>query len=317
MRKLILLFFLLFSSLFGLEIKDAYNELTLKEPAKRVVALDYVSVDVLIALGAYDKIVGITSDWKSYLGDEFKRYGYDFASLPNLGKAANVNYESIIALKPDVVIISKKYDESIKALKEMGLKVFVSSFKNNQRGNELELEEGIISLGKLVGKEAKSKELLSFIRKSKELLKPLDGVSLSEKPRVMILDKWLGTYGDENYVMDFFEKSGAFFITKNDFKGYKELSPEAILAYDPDYIFIQERYSDTKEILDGDVRLKELRAIKNNSLIVLPRFAKAWGHITPEAASIGEIYIAKFLHPKLFKDIDLDELVAEFESRFR
>lgn len=317
MKRLFFILLICLSSLFAISIKDDYNDFNIDSSPERIVALDYISVNLLIELGVYDRIVGITEDYKSYLGEDYLNFGYDFSKLSSVGKNSSVNYESIAKLKPDIVIVSKKYTQTIEKLRQIGYKVLVTSFKSDNEDFEKELYQGISTMSLLTQTESKAKELLKFIKKCKDITNSrLSKIDSKNRPKVMTLDKWLGSYGNNTYVAEFFQKAGADFITKDDFSGYREFSEESILKYNPDFIFIQSRYKDTKEILENNKILSGLPAIKNNNIIVLPFYAKAWGHITPEAASIGELFIAKKINPKYFEDVNLEEYVNEFYDKF-
>ena len=68
--------------------------------------------------------------------------------------------------------------------------------------------------------------------------------------------------------------------------------------------------------LKNDKLLKDLKAIKEGKIYLMPEYAKAWGYPTPEAMSIGEFWVAKKLYPEAFKDFDLDKKVKEYYAEF-
>lgn len=75
------------------------GELVLVAPARRIVALAPHFTDSLLALGARAQVVGVIDDHEQRGVHARSRGG-----LPLVGDAAGLNYERLLALKPDLVL---------------------------------------------------------------------------------------------------------------------------------------------------------------------------------------------------------------------
>ena len=83
----------------GLTLTDmAGREIALEAPATRVIALNPADCEILYALGAEDVLVG---------RGEYCNYPGDVTELPSVNSGAETNIEQILALEPQVIVMSK------------------------------------------------------------------------------------------------------------------------------------------------------------------------------------------------------------------
>ncbi|MCZ6103699.1 ABC transporter substrate-binding protein [Campylobacter ureolyticus] len=332
MKKILSVLLLLVTFAYASVIKDQLNrEVVLSDKVDRIVVLQHQSLNVLVQIGAKDKIVGVLQSWEKRLGSDYKRLFNGIDKLPTPGDLKTVNFESILNLKPDVVIVTNYIDKSyIEKLEELKIPVVMMSFfKDSSAGKdsvnpEFEdeeysydngLYEGIMLLGKISDKEDNAKELVNYIKNSQNELKEYTK-NIKDKIKLYMANPKYQTYGSGKYTSIIFKRAGGENVAAKDIKGYKQVSAEKILSWNPDIIFVQARYSSVVDELKNDKSLKNLDAIKNNKIYLMPEYAKAWGYPTPEAMSIGEFWIAKKLYPDIFKDFDLDKKVKEYYKKF-
>ena len=332
MKKILSVLLLLVTFAYASVIKDQLNrEVVLSDKVDRIVVLQHQSLNVLVQIGAKDKIVGVLQSWEKRLGSDYKRLFNGIDKLPTPGDLKTVNFESILNLKPDVVIVTNYIDKSyIEKLEELKIPVVMMSFfKDSSAGKdsvnpEFEdeeysydngLYEGIMLLGKISDKEDNAKELVNYIKNSQNELKEYTK-NIKDKIKLYMANPKYKTYGSGKYTSIIFKRAGGENVAAKDIKGYKQVSAEKILSWNPDIIFVQARYSSVVDELKNDKSLKNLDAIKNNKIYLMPEYAKAWGYPTPEAMSIGEFWIAKKLYPDIFKDFDLDKKVKEYYKKF-
>lgn len=89
-------FLILFLILFPITSKQGWaGTADISSPAQRIISLSPGITEILFALGAGDQIVGVT---------DFCNYPEKAKSLPKIGGLLNPNYETIITLKPDLII---------------------------------------------------------------------------------------------------------------------------------------------------------------------------------------------------------------------
>ena len=98
---------------------DTGQEVRLKAPAKRIVALAPHIAESLYAAGAGDRLVG-TVDYSDYPPEAKK--------LPRIGGYSRVDLEAVAALKPDLVLAWESGNNmpQVDKLKGLGLTVYVA-----------------------------------------------------------------------------------------------------------------------------------------------------------------------------------------------
>lgn len=315
-------------------IKDQNGRtVSIPDVVNRVVVLQHQSLNVLVQLDSMNKVVGVLQSWKKELGENYVRLAPSLPKLPTPGDLKVINYEAILALKPDVVIVANYIPkEYIQKMEELKIPVVAMSFtqsgKNNigKRDPTLSNEDlaytnglysGIKLLGYIVNKDKNANELISYIKSQQKLLaKFRQDIKGKRKVRLYMANPDFTTYGKGKYTNTIFLHAGGENVAAKDIVGYKKVGPENIIAWDPDVIFVQERFPQVINELKNNPLLKNLRAIKENKIYLMPQYAKAWGHPTPEAMAIGEFWIAKKLYPKELKNVDINKMVQDYYKRF-
>jgi iron complex transport system substrate-binding protein len=105
----------------GITLTDGLGrEVKLASPAQRVVSLAPSNTEILFALGAGDKVVG---------RDEFSDYPPEAKAIQSVGGSmGEYSMESIVALKPDLVLAAEiNTPEQVKALENLGITVYYLS----------------------------------------------------------------------------------------------------------------------------------------------------------------------------------------------
>ena len=108
----------------GITVTDMTGrEITLEHPAERVVALSAADCEFLFAIGAGDKLVG---------RGEYCDYPAEVFDIPSVQSGYDTNIEQIIALDPDVLLMSTmaQTEEQIAQLEAAGIAVVVSDAQN-------------------------------------------------------------------------------------------------------------------------------------------------------------------------------------------
>ncbi|VUT26965.1 MAG: Cobalamin-binding protein precursor [Candidatus Methanolliviera sp. GoM_asphalt] len=134
------------------------NKIEVPYPVERVASLNPAALEVIRALGAKDRIVGI---------DQFTKWNPDFypriKDKPSIGMPMGMppNYEKIIDLNPQVVISYADpmwyYPDLENKLKPAGIKVVrLDLYKPKS------FEHDVKALGKMLGKDKEAKEFLDF-----------------------------------------------------------------------------------------------------------------------------------------------------------
>jgi len=125
---------------------------------KRIVSLAPSITEMLFALGLGDRVVGAT---------EYCDYPKEAIRIPKIGGYYNPNYEAIIALKPDLVVMLPGHKKPKKYLTGLGVNTLV--VKNENVNGIL---ESILDIGKMCDAEGKAVEILEGIEKKISQIKP-------------------------------------------------------------------------------------------------------------------------------------------------
>ncbi len=222
-RFLSLTLFLLAGQALGqVTVTDFLNrEVTLAQPASRIVSLMPSHTETLLALGAGGLLVGV--DEASTLAP-----GVD---LPRLGNGFQPNIELILSLEPDLVL-TDQFTGLHEQLHDLGLVTFAGTPQTVSQVLEFNLVAGRLS-----GREAAASELTQqqeeSIRVTSELTAAL------EHPSVYVeLDPTPFSAGPGSYVDDLLQLAGGVNVVPEELGPWPMLSAEFVLASDPDVVLL-------------------------------------------------------------------------------
>ncbi len=197
----------------------------LDKPAERIVAVTASDCEILYAIGAGNTVIG---------RGEYCDYPAEVESVPSVQSGSDTNIEQIVALKPDVVIMSTmaQTEEHIKSLENAGIKVVVSEAKNIE-----DVYAAITLIGTVVGKNGEAKAVISEMKKTFDDIKAKvqsDGTKTAYF-EISPLEYGLWASGSGTFM----DEIGAMLGLTNifaDLKSWAEVSEEQIIQRNPDYI---------------------------------------------------------------------------------
>lgn len=328
------LLFVSFTSLADRTVIDQLGrQVTIPDRVNRVVVLQHQTLNLLVQLDAADDVVGILSSWKKQLGPEFERFSPRLATIPMPGDLTQVNLESLLAEHPQVVFVANYAPpEMISQIEKAGIPVVAISLRrdaqsekgklNPQMNDEeqaynLGLQEGIRLIAKVVNRESQGEALIDYAFKQRETVGArLKDIPVDQRMRVYMANPDLTTYGSGKYTGLMMQHAGAINVAATSIKGYKQVSMEQVLSWNPQVIFVQDRYPDEVTKITRDPAWQGIDAVKNKRVYLMPEYAKAWGYPMPEALAIGELWMAKQLYPQRFQDIDMNKAANDYYQRF-
>ena len=248
----------------GVTITDMTGrEITLSEPATRVVALSAADCEVLYAVGAGDLLVG---------RGEFCDYPADVLEIPAVQSGAETNLEQVIALKPQVLLMSSMAQtvEQVAQLEAAGIAVVVSDAQNIEG-----VYASIAMIGALTGHDAEAATVVESMKATFDALTArageLAGKSVYFEVSPLQYGLWTagkGTFMDEIATMLGLKNVFA------DLTGWAEISEEQVLAANPDLIVTVTMYfgegpKPVDEIL-ARAGWQDVTAVQNGDIINLP-----------------------------------------------
>jgi len=234
------------------------KSITIPWPPKRIVSTVPSLTELLYAVGAQDQLVGVTT-YCTYPPEALKK--------PKVG-SINLDYESLAALKPDLIATSVAVaHKSAGELEALGYKVF-----SVDPHTVAEIATGLRLLGRVSGHEAEAEKVAAeFESRVKAATRPPGPTVYFEHS-----GDPLGSSGPDSYVGDAIRLAGGRNILEG---GWRLIDWETVLARDPDVILIAhprtaglERragWSTLKAVTSGRVYFVE----KEHYLFPTPRLA--------------------------------------------
>ncbi|WP_410016794.1 ABC transporter substrate-binding protein [Sodalis sp. C49] len=309
------------------------RSVTLPDRVDRVVVLQHQTLNLLVQLDAADDVVGVLSSWKKQLGPDFARFAPRLATLPMPGDLNQVNIESLLALHPQVVFVANYAPpEMIRQIESAGIPVIAVSLRQDQPGEQGKLNpamtdeeeaynqglrQGIRLIAEVVNRRDQGEALINYTFSARARTDDrLKDIPADKRIRVYMANPELTTYGAGKYTGLMMRHAGALNVAAASISGFKQVSMEQVLAWDPQVIFVQDRYPEVVQQINGDPAWQSVDAVKHHRVYLMPEYAKAWGYPMPEALAVGELWMAKKLYPQRFADVDIDKQADAYYRHF-
>lgn len=327
------------------------KEVKIPENPKRVIPMSQGLIDqTMVAFGIEDKIVGYGScgqikdtDTSGYLAindtsDTYKGSWHigsilypKMIELPWVGKIdAGINYETVAAAEPDLVIIratccqsEENVERTAKVIESLGVPVVViKGPRNFDEPNERIIYEEIRILGEVFDKQKRAKELINYLDKQVGFIKErTKNIKDEEKSKVLYfgLSRGAREKGGVGNVRGIDTCESVFLEdiinAKNAFRGTGGIimSAEQILALNPDVIVLptSSGFHPPRELYKAGAfeNIREVKAIKEKRVCSLPAVGCRSERLDFAMTLMIE---AKCIYPERFEDIDLNEFVDEY-----
>ncbi len=242
----------------GITVTDDFGRnVTLKNVPERIVSLAPSSTEILFAIGAGDRVVGVT---------DYCNYPKDAESRTRIGGVSTVSVEKVIALRPDLVIGCRMNGKDVfERLQELGIPVAGLDAKDIDG-----VFADIMLVGKLTGEEANASAIVSDMKNRLDRIKA-QTAHIKERPRVFynIGDLW--TAGAGTFLNEIIEIAGGDNIAA-DKDGYYQMSLEELIDKNPQVIICDSGMggmSPAYEEIMKDDRLKIVDAVRNNRVYLI------------------------------------------------
>ena len=200
------------------------REITLSEPATRIVALTAADCEILCALGCGDALVG---------RGEYCDYPASVLEVPSVESGYTTNIEQIIALEPQVVLMGTmaQTEEQVQALSDAGIQVVVSDAQNIEG-----VYTAIRMIGALMGKDAEAEQMIAGMQETfAGIAAGAENTGKTVYFEVSPLQWGLWTAG-ANTFMDELATMCGLTNAFADVDGWGQISEEQVIERDPDYI---------------------------------------------------------------------------------
>ncbi|HKE95439.1 MAG TPA: cobalamin-binding protein, partial [Povalibacter sp.] len=221
-------------------------------PAARIISLAPNLTELAFAAGAGERIVGTV---------EYSDYPAQARTIPRIGDAFRVDYERLLALRPDVVLAWEPGTPSgvIDRLQALHLSVqVIRTFRL------ADISQGVREIGRIAGTDAVAATVADAFERDIASLRRQYGGRASVSVFLQINDRPLYTVNGRQIMSEVVELCGG----RNVFAELSELAPqvgiEAVIAANPDVIIATGTAESTG--LEQWRRWTHLRAVRSGNL---------------------------------------------------
>jgi len=224
--------------------------------AQRIISLSPATTEILFALGAGDRIIGVTS---------FCDHPEEAKKKQKIGGLSNPSLEAIVALKPDLVVMTTDGNpqEVDERLRTMGLRTYVWTARKLA-----ELPDGIRGLATAIGASAQGERMAGEIEKS--INRTRYKVQSTKKMNVLYI-VWpepLLVAGPGTAIDDAIRLLGHVNVSAKAKTSYPRYSIEELIREAPEVVFIGKGSGmDMQAVSQGILKkLATVPAVRNNKV---------------------------------------------------
>ena len=269
------------------------RSVSLPTPAQRVVSLGASNTEILFAIGAGGQTVG---------RDTFSDYPAEAQALPDVGGGfGELNTETIVSLKPDLVLVADIFPaEQIKALESLGLTVYALPNPTDFAG----LYKNLETTARLTGHETQAAALVENLKSRVAAVEEKIN-SAAERPLVFYeLDSTDPnapyTAGPGTFIEMLIQAAGGANLGSALESSWAQISIEELISQDPDIILLGDFTwgGVTPEAVQTRAGWDTLSAVKNGKIFTFDD--NLVSRPGPRLVD-GLEAMAKLLHPELFQ----------------
>ena len=230
----------------------------LKAPAQRVVSLAPHITEVVYAAGAGDQLVGAVS---------YSDYPAAALDVPRIGSYNSISLESLVALKPDLVLAwrSGNGEEVIRRIESLGITVHVSEPRT--------LEDVAVSLRKVGVLTGNTDQAEAAAKEFMQRLEQLHTAYSTQRPIRVYYQIWnepLMTLNGDHLISDVVRLCGGTNVFSDALALVSRISVESVIGVDPDVIVASGMDQARPEWLDDWLQWTSMRAVANEQLYFVP-----------------------------------------------
>lgn len=197
----------------GEKIPAGFTGQVVKAGARRIVCMSSTYVAMLDALGQADRVVGVSG--KNYITNEYVTTHSD--AVADIGFDGNVDYERLLALNPDLVLLFGISDASgmESKLLEMGIPFcYIGEYLEE---SPLGKAEWLVAVAEITDSREKGEAVFEPIPERYDALRAKVVETTSKNPKVMINTPYAGSWfmaSTESYVARLIADAGGDYIYK-------------------------------------------------------------------------------------------------------
>jgi iron complex transport system substrate-binding protein len=198
---------------------------------RRIVTLAPNLTEIVYALGAEDRLVGVSA---------YSDHPPQAKTKPSIGMPVNPSLEAVVGVRPDLVLAttSINFVKTVDALARLGIAVYTTD-PHTVEGTL----RSITDIGEVIDAQQQARSLVASLQTRLDALK----AKLSHSPTVRALfivwDQPLQSIGDNTFIADALRWAGAESAIHTK-QNWPLISLEEVVKLDPDYIVYAENQMD-------------------------------------------------------------------------
>ena len=204
------------------------------KPAQRIISLLPSLTETVCALGACNRLVGV---------DRYSNWPQSIAQLPRMGGGIDPNIESIVALKPDLVLMAGSA-RGVERLKSLGLAVLTLEPKNYA---DVQMALGVVAKALAVPAKDSDRVWRDINAQVEEISKSVPQYAKAQRVYFEVSPVPFGA-GESSFIGETLQRLGAKNILPAAMGLFPQVSPEFVVRAQPDIIMV------------GDSNLSDMQA---------------------------------------------------------
>ena len=215
------------------------------KPAQRIISLLPSLTETVCALGACNRLVGV---------DRYSNWPQSIAQLPRMGGGIDPNIESIVALKPDLVLMAGSA-RGVERLKSLGLAVLTLEPKNYA---DVQMTLGVVA--KALGVPAKDSDRVwrDINAQVEEISKSVPQYAKAQRVYFEVSPVPFGA-GESSFIGETLQRLGAKNILPAAMGLFPQVSPEFVVRAQPDIIMVGDSNVSDMQARPGWINLSAMR----------------------------------------------------------
>ncbi len=203
---------------------DLHREVTLTASATRIVSLAPSITETLFAIGAGNQIAGVTT---------YCTYPPEAKTKPAVGGITNPSIETIVSLRPDLILLSMEGNvrEDFTKLQSLDIPLFVTN-PRNLKG----IYKSILDIGILTGRIVKARSVVRAMTGIEDSVGALASSRPTSSVYLFVSLQPIIVVGGSTFLNELLRIAGADNLAADAPSTYPTLSREAIVAHQPDVL---------------------------------------------------------------------------------
>ncbi len=290
------------------------------EPITSVAAIFGPSYEKIVAVGAEDRI---TCDGDFHLtgwpwSNVIYQYINDVPGIPNAH--SDLNVEDLVAQGVQLVFCFPNADQAA-AIQNAGMVAVPMA----STGAFRDVVDTLTLYAEIFNDETALSQAEKYAAYFDETVAMVQErtADVEERPGVYLAyTDMLHGYGNTSDMVEVIELAGGTLVSQ-DLEGSSniEVTAEQLLEWDPDYIFLDHAGSSGNASAEDAIaealstgNFDNVAAVRENQVVATPTGVFFWDSGIQKILYL--VYIAKTIHPDLFEDVDMQEMLIDFYGEF-